>query len=86
MHARGSASAGTRGRLVQGRWLFAGSHHCAGTKSCTSWMSRASHQTSDVAGDARESLKCLERNIARKAAMIPKESLTGVKRVMDGRS
>jgi len=49
-------------------------------------MSRASHQTSDVAGDAAESLKCLECYIARKAAMIPKEYFSGVKRVMDGRS
>jgi hypothetical protein len=54
---------------------------------CTSLWSRAGHQTeSEVGGDAEESLKCLECNIARKAAMIPMNSMTGVKRVMDGRS
>jgi hypothetical protein len=49
-------------------------------------VSSESSDHSDVAGDAEESLKCLECNIARKAAMIPKESRIGMKRVMDGRS
>jgi hypothetical protein len=52
---------------------------------CTVQADGLEQVTSDVAGDAEESLKCLECNIAWKAAMIPKESMTAeVKRVMDG--
>jgi hypothetical protein len=87
MQARGSASPSNVG-IAHSRSIVAGwQSRC--TKCCTVQGdgSRAGHLTgSEVTGDAEESLKCLECNIARKAAMIPMKSMTGVKRVMDGGS
>lgn len=89
MQARGSTSARTWGRLSQGRWTDAGCSLAVMVQYKELYkldVSSESSDHSDVAGDAEESLKCLECNIARKAAMIPKESRIGMKRVMDGRS